>query len=666
VNPLSSQPGSPPRQLVVFRRLSAFNLIHAVTLRHLGRRVVVIQPIGALRTPSWLARLDKLGIELADFHSYAGLSLSEDLRTAARYTAAVLDTAFTDRDFDVLQDAIPCAPLTPDRARALMFNLIFNRLLPYSEAFALAEYFRSEGIRADIFQSRSGIDALLDPLLPTQIRNLFPAISSWLTGAVDGSKAFSRLANRILHVMTRVIRSSTSSSTGKPAPEDQKDGTTTTGKIGRDILYFPHKGITYGELFVKDQYYSDDPDSPFHQSNVGHVELAWTMSPGERKVVRAEYDRQGVQPHFLDQDGRRNAAAWLNHVARIHEKLSGPHRLAKATFLAIAAMRFENFRDAMAPCRGAHMAIIGYDALFPATAALVLQSFGIHVAALQERFIIPLYGVTPLILNSYFVHGALIADAVDQDRFQAIDTTVVTGDPRRGRIDRYRAEAESERHDRFAGFRTVCLVLDFQTKPDSLADPFHFWTDAPSNLLFYSHIADLAESNPDCAFVVRGKNAAWLKMAEMAPAKQRFELLDNVFIDDRYDVFDRSYLLAAMADVVVARYTSLCDQCLAAGIPVLIHEPLPNGGRLISAWHDYKPFPVLTFSFQELQERFDDATLTTRYMETEQFAEMRRTYYGAEDGQQSVPPENALRRALENIYARQHHDNERPLDHMAP
>ena len=91
------------------------------------------------------------------------------------------------------------------------------------------------------------------------------------------------------------------------------------------------------------------------------------------------------------------------------------------------------------------------------------------------------------------------------------------------------------------------------------------------------------------------------------PAKQRFELLDNVFIDDRYDVFDRSYLLAAMADVVVARYTSLCDQCLAAGIPVLIHEPLPNGGRLISAWHDYKPFPVLTFSFQELQEQMGDA-----------------------------------------------------------
>jgi len=39
------------------------------------------------------------------------------------------------------------------------------------------------------------------------------------------------------------------------------------------ILYFPHKSIFYGDLFVKDIFYSTRVDSEFYPSNILHVEL---------------------------------------------------------------------------------------------------------------------------------------------------------------------------------------------------------------------------------------------------------------------------------------------------------------------------------------------------------------------------------------------------------
>ena len=39
------------------------------------------------------------------------------------------------------------------------------------------------------------------------------------------------------------------------------------------VLYFPHQGIFYGDLYVKDSFYSKEIDSVFYPSNILHIEL---------------------------------------------------------------------------------------------------------------------------------------------------------------------------------------------------------------------------------------------------------------------------------------------------------------------------------------------------------------------------------------------------------
>ena len=41
-----------------------------------------------------------------------------------------------------------------------------------------------------------------------------------------------------------------------------------------EIVYFPHKGIWYGNLFLKNHFHSSEPENPFHKSKILHFSLS--------------------------------------------------------------------------------------------------------------------------------------------------------------------------------------------------------------------------------------------------------------------------------------------------------------------------------------------------------------------------------------------------------
>jgi len=83
-----------------------------------------------------------------------------------------------------------------------------------------------------------------------------------------------------------------------------------------------------------------------------------------------------------------------------------------------------------------------------------------------------------------------------------------------------------------------------------------------------------------------------------------------------------------MAESVVARLTSLTNQCLAEGIPVFLYEPLLSNNSLHSQWHDYLPYPIMVFDVISLQKKVRQLTVSGNYMEPGQFNEIRNYYYG--------------------------------------
>lgn len=635
-NSLSAPPDRRP--VVLFRALSIGVLPAAILFRLLGRRVIFFEALGRLRSESGLRCAQRLGLELIDYHAYKGFRINCDLMVSCAYSSHLME-AFADPELcrDVFRRGLG---LDNDgtTARAYLYNEIRRLLIPIDDCYALAEYFRDTGVPADVFHPPTKIEYLLSAYGATEVRNLHTNLAP-ISLAWQGVRS-------ILGRIGRFV------SPSKPAPEARAtDSTDQPAWMVPDILYFPHRGISYGSLFRKDQYYAPERNSPFHASNIFHADLHWMWPDDVRAEIIEDGRRNGVEIHFISYLGasaKDKAATVWHWLTRRWRK---PDHVSGALILAQLELRLKCYRRSMEPLASAKMALIDSESLFPPAAVLALQSWNIHVCAVQERFMSSYFNLSAPILDTYFVHGRFVAERLASKPFTAIHKIVTTGDPRVDLIQDLADEAKRERASRFGGFDRVCLVLDFHSVEDCHKNPLAHPCDWRSNTFFLEVIRDLAETSPNCAFIIRGKDCRWREISAMSAIRRDIDASPNVFVDADYTELNRTYKLAAMADVVIARYTSACDQCLAAGIPTLVFEGMPNGDDdIISNWHDYAPYPVLVRTADELRDRFRDIEEGRPFMVPDAFAKMRTDYYEVRGvGQRNRA---RLRAGLENTYRR--------------
>ncbi len=633
--------GPDRRPVVVMRRLTPANLPVALLYRMSGRRVIFLEPLGALRSASAVAWLGRLGLEWVDYHAYGGFKANSDLRVAADY-ARQLTTGICAADLADLCRRAPGLTDQPEKARCLLYDHLVRSMSPVVPAYALAEYFQDQGSGAQVFHAPGPLDALIAAGKVTQVRNRFPRWAGVVLSALS-PVAWVWLAWAMKGLVRRVA-----------APRQTLPGAGDPSASARssrpaDVLFFPHMGLAYGKLFAKDQFYADDPESPFHPSRIHHVELGWLLPEAFRQKVVEDYRRLDASVTILDLAQRSTQDKAATILAWFRRALGRPVPWARAMTLGRLELQCRAYHETFQDLRGARLALIDSDNLFPRVGIIALQAMGIKVATVQERFMSAFHRAFVPMFDLLCVHGPFVEGRVRANDQACVSEIAVTGDPHVEKIANNRTRARSERVGRFAGFNRVCLALDYHSLEDPFANAMTYGPDWRSNLMFYDAVADLAAAHPDCAVVVRGKNDAWLDVPQMARGRARLGGLQNVFIDREYDRFDRSYELAAMADLVVARYTSLCDQCLAAGIPVLMFDALPNGDRHWSL-HDYDRYPVMVRSVDELLRRAAAVLRDGDFMDPGAFAEMRRLYYGVGPG---VPParqvlQNTLRRALDD------------------
>lgn len=626
-----------PRPIVVFRHLTAANFCVALALRCAGRRIVYIEALGLLRSSSWKRKLAACGIEWADCPHLDHLDYGQNIRTTATYAERLMDRFFPDSEIQHLANLAPEFGDNVPAFRALVFDCIVQAIAPFSYAYGLAEYFRDQGIRADVYQKTRASDAYLESDDLIEIRNFyFLHPRHWFNLAVRMVISSRALGHLFRHAGS--FFPEPGKNTGKMEQTDRAQG---------KVLYFPHLGVAYSNLFLKDQYYAHLPSSPFFKSNILHVEFGWMIPESDRTSIERDYDELGERPVLLDPPAPWRPINLLRVCGAFAATISGPGRAAKVFALTTAFRQFVDYHTMLAPFRSARLALVGYDVLFPVGAALALRAIGVHVAATQERFIQPFYGTFALAFDTYFVHGEFTKRQITADRTMNIKNIVVTGDVRKDDITKHKAEAEIERRNKFGGFDHVCLVLDYHTRPDYTENSYYFWLSGSANRLFYDHVIRLAKRYPRCVFILRGKLTNWMEIPEMGSTLTKMRGLNNLFIDGKQKEYGRAHLLAAMADIIIARHTSLCDQCLAVGKPVLIDEALPNGGRLVSAMHDYPGYPVIIRDGDELEARFHSCLYNDHFIPECKLAEMRSSYYGDDGTGRSA--RDRLAEALNNL-----------------
>ncbi len=488
----------------------------------------------------------------------------------------------------------------PRKISILLNSIASSALGHFAQLMDVVIYFREKGQSVDLLIPYDPFSSHILKHLETDVRAYaqWPLLVLFCFGCV-----FRKLVFRILSLVRKF-------SVQTPSVQAVSLQNGEKSKVAEfDVLYFPHKGVLFGQLFLKDHYYSQDFDSPFHSINILHIESSAGVSAEERKNIERYYIVNRCNFVFKDNKLKyfgKNLRLYVLHIVRnVKEFCSlGSFSLTfYAIFIYLAYICFRRDVDYFKTYAKAKIALVGYDYLFSKSMALALQENNIRVVSTQERFIQAFYPSTSYIFDVYFSISDYVETELSRRKFVDIDRYMPIGGMRYDTLYRLIMQ-KSELRDALglSHNQNVVLVLDFHSPTSKESNQISPLVNWKNNLAFYQDIDTLASQFPNLLFIIRGKNADWCALEVFHNVHQNLLQRPNVRISTDYSRLNISYELAAISNLVIARHTSLADECLAAGIPVLFHDYSLTTGPIIENIFDYLGLHCFCHNFSELQQ----------------------------------------------------------------
>ena len=611
----------PPRARILFRRLTPFGLIVAAVYRLRGHSVSALRVSPALAGPGgrvWLRRLGIDELNLADLPFKSGYTIME---VRCRLSRLAMEVLFPrDMAFLAVLEAFE-GVTAPEKVKIVVYDRLYEQLGDLARFVAVAQGLAAlDGAWPRLFASLSGLERWVLRLGHPELVASWPALLATLGWA---GLLLGRAIRALPPLVTTLHRAP-----AKPAAPERSPVQNQPDSASFEVLFFPHQSPLYGNLFLKDYYYDPDPSSPLASRNVLHVEYG-------RAHLEAslDYYRKNCLPHAVLSLGF--SARLAGHAVKSALALAGRARLivpalGKKPAIGLGLLLFaltahRHYRDAVSPFTSARLAIVGYDYLFPKSLAVALQSRGIKVVAAQERFIQTFYPQFAAIFDTYLVTGPRVVRHLTESPFCHIGELKALGCPRADLLAEAMATATPETVPRV-------LVLDFHSPPhadDSRLNPISNWEN---NKAFYRDILRLARRFPKAHFTIRGKDDVWRTLPFFEDVVSEMESLPNIKISKNFIMLNESYRLAAGAVFILARHTSLADEALALGRPVLFHDYAQNWPTLVSSLFDYDNYPVFAHDYQTMESRLGRVLAGEDFMPAADFQRLREEYYCAGQG----------------------------------
>jgi len=79
--------------------------------------------------------------------------------------------------------------------------------------------------------------------------------------------------------------------------------------------------------------------------------------------------------------------------------------------------------------------------------------------------------------------------------------------------------------------------------------------------------------------------------------------IPNIWIDEDYSRLNKQYELASRSDLVIAKYTSIGDEAIAAGKRVVYYDYIPNSSHYFaSGYFNYNNCNIFAYSYTQLKQ----------------------------------------------------------------
>ena len=378
-----------------------------------------------------------------------------------------------------------------------------------------------------------------------------------------------------------------------------------------EVIFFPHKGLAYGDCFEKDYYYSDLKSSPLNRNNLLHLEYG-AFDP----LIEKSYLDQNLDFNFIKKPTAFELIKFviLNPNFKIKktfqnvfsQNLSITQRLLFIYIDTVSRFLVEFYVEKLSSISGCKFALIGYDILFPKEISVALHRLNIISIAIQERYAIVFSGNYNVVVDHYFVWSYLVENMINESIGESfVGSYIVTGPPRADKVEKYNVDLIKNPRKKF---------IVYSNAPEPRLVNSHTLLNNWVNILaLLSDVFELANKFPECDFIIRSKHIGWDKFDYFTSILKKLSFKENVFISSNYKEMDVSYSLLSGAYGILGHHTSIADEGMFHKIPVLFHDFGPFADSIYAKNYSYEGLEIFSKSSDDFQIKFNNYFIKDQY-----------------------------------------------------
>ena len=369
----------------------------------------------------------------------------------------------------------------------------------------------------------------------------------------------------------------------------------------KSVALITHKGLTYGSkenmLFEKSLYYSDNTDSYLNKYNILHLDYSNFSSP-EKNIhwvclKKVKFSKTQVL--------LKTSLACLKtlNLIRNWSTLLGWILCMKQYFIYI------KYYEVIKKFKKLRIAIIEHDYLCPKTLLLALEKKKVKTISTQDRFYTTFYtSYFNVLLDTYYTASEYTAKFIKNSKYYNIKNLIPVGQYRSDYISSFKKDSIPEEisNAKEKGKKIIVVLGHHSMKHwfESNSEPNLNWS---AQMSFLKDIIKLSKNLKNTFIILRYKMLNWTENSYFKSILEEIESCENIKFSNDYSESFYSLKLCANADLVIAKHTSLADECLSNEIPVLFYEYTHNLEKIFLDIINYLPSELICHNFEDLYKK---------------------------------------------------------------
>ena len=359
--------------------------------------------------------------------------------------------------------------------------------------------------------------------------------------------------------------------------------------------YVLHNGVSYGTVFEKNLYYSDDKESLLHIDKILHIDYS-----GIDLSHRFKY--------FIHVGARsmsylRQASDIFNSFLRSFFYVRSFSNIYGVLFLSGFYLRYTNYLYNISKVSLTRFALIDYEILCPKPLLIAFEVLGVETIATQERYITQYYSAYGVFLDNYLCASVASIRALKDNDSYVVKSSIAVGQYRSDfLLNGEESLVPDELVDVIGSNKKLIVVLGFQTYLHFSESEVHALISWDAQISFLKDMIRLAKEIENSFIVVRFKDIEWINIDLFRHVIDEIDSMDNICISKEFSVINYPYILCSHADLVIAKHTSLGDECLSRNIPVIFYDYGHNHDNIISPMYDYNGSEIVCHEYSSIYD----------------------------------------------------------------